>query len=120
MCAGGVLIKLVSSIIALLGFWEAADIVALFVPGFGKIPAFLWNHILIGVILMVVGIQAAWTGNAFIVKTMHWIAAAVSLWLIISSFILRELILTTGFLNDVIVGVVVLILSVWTAVALPG
>ena len=110
--------KVLSWIIALLGLWEFADIVAVFVPGFGKMPAFLWNHIIVGMILMMVGAQAALTSNAVTAKTMQWIAAAASLWLIIGSFILRNANIAAGLWNDIIVCVIVLILSVSTGLTL--
>lgn len=111
--------KVSSWIIALLGLWEFADILALFVPGFGKIQPFLWSHIIVGMILMIVGAQAALTSDAVTAKTMHWIAAAASLWLIIGSFILRNASISAGLWNDIVVGVIALILSVRTALALP-
>jgi hypothetical protein len=42
--------KVLNWIIVLLGLWEFADMAALFVPDFGKIPDFLWNHILVSLI----------------------------------------------------------------------
>jgi hypothetical protein len=42
--------------IGTLGVW---DIAALFVPNFGNIQPFVWNHIIVGLILMIVGVLAA-------------------------------------------------------------
>ena len=65
--------KVLSWVIALGGLWEFGDIAALFVPDFGKIPAHLWNHIIVGLILMIVGAWATQTSNAGIARTLHWI-----------------------------------------------
>jgi hypothetical protein len=103
-------------IIVLLGFWEFADIVALFVPDFGKMADFLWNHILVGLILMLVGVGAARTSNASTAKTMNWIAAGAGLWLTVSSFVLRYPVIHAGLWNDLIVGAIAFVLGIWAAV----
>jgi hypothetical protein len=107
--------KVLNWIIALFGLWEFGDIAALFVPGFGNIPVYVWNHIIIGFLLMIVGVWVARSSNVVIARTMNWIAAGAGLWLVISSYILRHPVLDAGFWNDVIVGVIVLILGVWAA-----
>jgi len=111
--------KVLSWIIALCGLWEFGDLAALFVPDFGKIPSFIWNHIIVGLILMIVGVWAARTSNAGTAKTMNWIAASVGVWLMISSFILRYPVITAGLWNDIIVGVIVLLLGIWAALTSP-
>lgn len=107
--------KVLNWIIALFGLWEFGDIAALFVPNFGRIQSFVWNHIIVGLILMIVGVWAAWTSNAGTARTMNWIAAGAGIWLIISSFILRRPVITAGLWNDLIVGVITLVLGVWAA-----
>ncbi len=109
------LIKVLSWIIALLGLWEFADIAALFIPDFGKIPAVLWNHIIVGLILMIVGVWGARTRSPVTAKTMNWIASGAGLWLLISSFILRYPVINAGLWNDLIVGVMAFVLGVWAA-----
>lgn len=107
--------KVLNWIIALFGLWEFGDIVALFTPGFGNIPAFVWNHIAVGMILMVVGVWAARTSHVGTAKTMDWIAAAAGGWLVIASFVLGDPITAAGLWNDIIVGVIVIVLGVWAA-----
>lgn len=111
--------KILSWLIALFGLWEFGDVAALFVPDFGKIPDFLWNHIIIGLLLMIVGIWAALTRNAGIAKTMNWTAAGTGVWLMISSLILRYPVIGGGLWNDVIVGAITFGLGVWAARARP-
>ena len=110
-------VKVLNWIIVLLGLWEFGDIAALFVPDFGQIPNFLWNHIIVGLILMTVGIWAGWTGNSRTARNMNWIAAGAGLWLMSSSFILRYPVIGVGLWNDLIVGGLAFLLGVRAAVA---
>ena len=104
--------RILSWIIALCGLWEFGDIAALFVPDFGKIQPFVWNHIIVGLILMIVGAWAARTSNADMAKAMNWIAVFAGVWLIIGSFILQYPLITAGLWNDVIAGVIASVLGV--------
>jgi hypothetical protein len=113
------LMKVLSWIIALLGLWEFADIAALFVPDFGRLPDFLWNHIIIGFLLMIVGVWAARTSNAGTAKRLHWIASGTGIWLMISSFMLRYPVIGAGLWNDLIVGATAFVLGVWADLSSP-
>ncbi len=109
--------KVVSWIIALCGLWEFGDIAALFVPGFGPIHAPLWNHIIVGFILMVIGAWAARTSSAGTAKAKHWTAAAAGGWLVIASFILRSPFTSAGLWNDIIMGGIVFMLGAWAGLS---
>lgn len=111
--------KVLSWIIAILGLWEFGDIAALFVPGFGSIPAYLWNHILVGLVLIVTGVWAARTDNAGTARTMSWIAVIAGGWLVIATLILRQSVIAIGSWNDIIVGLIVVVLGAWAALASP-
>jgi hypothetical protein len=113
------MLKMISWIIALFGLWEFADIIALFVPGFGKIHSYVWNHILVGGILMLAGSRAALTQKPGSARTMRWIASAAGAWLVIATFILRNPSPAAGLWNDLLVGASVLVLGVWSALAAP-
>jgi hypothetical protein len=106
-------------IIALSGLWEFGDITALFVPNFGTIQSFVWNHIIIGLIFMIAGITAARTSNPGTAKTMNGIIIVASVWLIVSSILLRYPVIAAGLWNDIVVGVIVLILGIWIALKSP-
>jgi hypothetical protein len=112
--------KVFGWIIALCGLWEFGDVVAPFIPGFGTVRASVWNHIIIGAILLIVGAWAALTRSAGTAKTMDWIAAVAGGWLIIASFILGNPTADVGLWNDIIVGVIVVILGAWAALAAPS
>ena len=107
--------KVLNWIIALLGFWEFADIAALFVPDFGRIPYYLWNHILIGLLVMLVSVGAARTSHASTARTMNWVAAGAGLWLMLSSFVLRYPVIEVGLWNDLLVGAMTCVLGIWAA-----
>ena len=111
--------KVLNWLIALCGLWELGDIVLPFVIGFDQVQAFVWNHIIVGMILMLAGARAALMGNVRTARTMDWVAAVAGGWLILATFLLRDLTITAGLWNDIIVGVIVLILGVWAALALP-
>ena len=111
--------KVLSWMIALAGLWEFADIAALFVPDFGKIPDFLWNHIIIGFLLMIVGVWAARTSNAGTARRLHWIAAGTGIGLMISSLMLRYPVTGAGLWNDLIVGATAFVLGVGAALSSP-
>lgn len=104
-------------IIALCGLWEFGDVVLPFVIGFGQVHVWVWNHIAVGILLMIAGVRTALTGQAGTARTMSWIAAAAGLWLILASFILGNPVLAAGLWNDILVGVIVLILGGWAALA---
>jgi hypothetical protein len=109
--------KILNWLIALCGLWEFGDIVLPFIIGFGQVRSFVWNHILVGLILMLAGARAALTGNVRTARTMDWVAAVAGVWLILATFLLRDLTITAGLWNDLIVGAIVIIFGVWAALA---
>ncbi len=109
--------KALNWIIALLGLWEFGDIAAPFVPGFGQVPAFLWNHILVGLVLMVCGVWAARTASPRTARTLDGIAALAGAWLVLASFLLGNPAAHLGLWNDIAVGAIVVILATWSAIA---
>lgn len=111
--------KVLNWIIALCGLWELGDIVLPFVIGSGNVKAFVWNHILVGMILVVAGARAALTSNVRTAKTMDGIAAVAGVWLIVAPFLLGTPEIPAGLWNDIIAGGIVFILGVWTALSLP-
>ncbi len=108
--------KTLSWIVALLGLWE---IVAPFILGFGVVPAGVWNNVIVGILLIILGAWAALTSNIGTAKTLDWIAAVVALWLIISPFILGTALIPAALWNDIIVGIIALVCAVWAALAAP-
>ena len=108
-------IKILNWLIALCGLWEFGDIALPFVIGFADVQSYVWNHILVGLLLMIAGAWAALTRDVRTARTMAWIAAAAGLWLILATFLLRGLNITAGWWNDLIIGVIVVILGIGSA-----
>jgi len=104
-------------IIAFCGLWELGDIVLPFVIGFGNVQAFVWNHIVVGMLLVFAGARAARTGNLRTARRLDWIAAVAGGWLMIAPFLLGTPEVAAGLWNDIIVGGIILILGASTALA---
>jgi hypothetical protein len=111
--------KVLNGIIALCGLWELGDIALPFVIGFGNVMPFVWNHILVGIILVFAGARAALTSDVRTARTMDWIAAIAGIWLILAPFVLGVPEIPAGLWNDMIVGGIVVILGVWAVLASP-
>lgn len=109
--------RVLNWLIALCGLWEFGDIALPFVIGFDGVQDFVWNHIAVGLILMFSGARAALTKDARTARTMDWMAVAAGLWLILATFLLRDLTSTAGLWNDLLVGGIVIVLGVWSAFA---
>jgi hypothetical protein len=50
--------KVLNWIIAFCGLWELGDIVLPFVIGFGNVQAFVWSHIIVGMLLVLASARA--------------------------------------------------------------
>ncbi len=105
--------KTLSWIVALAGVWE---IISPFVLGFSTVTAGVWDNVVVGIILIVLGVWAALTSNFNTARVLDWIAAVVGLWMIVSPFILGTSAIVTTLWNDVIVGIIALVCGAWAAV----
>ena len=106
-------------LIAFCGLWLFGDIAAFFVPGFGTVPISIWNHVVVGFILMFLGSTAALTSNVGTAKKLDLIAAIAGVWLMVARFVLGIPEMNAGLWNDLIVGLIVLILGIWAALSMP-
>jgi hypothetical protein len=107
--------KTLSWLVALVGLWE---LIAAFSIGFSASPAALWNAIIIGIALIVLGAWAAISNEDATDKTLDWLNVVLGVWLIIAPFILGYRSVAAVMANDVIVGVVVAALAGWAVSAL--
>lgn len=106
--------KTLNWLIALTGAWE---IVSPFILGYSFINFALWNAVIVGVLLLVLGIWADLSVNVQTSRGLDWIVAILGAWLIVSPFVLAySVISNTAMTNAVIVGVVALMLGIWAAV----
>ena len=91
-----------------LGLWLAVSPWALSYAA-AATPA--WNAHIVGVIIAVASIAALSTFQVW----EEWVNAALGVWLIVSPFIVGFGNLTTAVWNQLIVGIVVLVLAAWAA-----
>ena len=75
----------------------------------------VWNGVVFGII---VAILAATRFSGATGPWASWIDGLIGVWLIISPFILAYS--GTAMTNDIVVGIIVVVLGVWSALASPG
>ncbi len=97
-----------------LGAWL---IIASFIPGIvGNKTASLWNDLIVGIL---VAIFAYFSTRAK--KSMCWINFIAGLWMIVAAFIPGIVASKSGnFWNDLIVGIVIVVVAVWASLAKPS
>lgn len=104
--------KTLSWLVAIAGVW---GVIAPFILGFTDSKTILWNSIITGAALIILGVWAAISDQETTVKTLDWIKAILGVWLIIAPFVLNFSTVTAALWNDIILGIVVAVLSGWAA-----
>lgn len=102
-------VKVANGLSALVGCWEIASP---FVLGYDMLLAPTVNALIAGAIVALVSIHML---GPFHVCRMFWVVPTVGLWLIVAPVILDYAAVPRT--NDVVVGIVVVILGLWSAVA---
>ncbi len=104
-------VKVLSWITVILGVWL---IIAPFILTFPSTVA-MWNSIIVGVIVLVLSwIRAA---NPATSPGLSWINAILGLWLIVAPFVMSMASSTSTRWNDIVLGIAVIVFSVWAALA---
>ncbi|SFQ02775.1 SPW repeat protein [Tranquillimonas alkanivorans] len=94
-----------------LGIWL---IIAPFVLGYSGLPAPLWNDLVCGLLIAILaGVRLGKPAHA---EWASWTNAGIGAWLIIAPWVLAGY-LSAAVWNDVIVGIVVLVLGAYSASA---
>ena len=75
----------------------------------------MWNAIIVGVVLIVLAAWAALSEQVSLDGNLEGITMGLGLWLILAPFILTYSTTVAARLNDIIVGVVVIVLAGWAA-----
>ncbi len=97
------------------GIWL---IISPFILAFATAATPLWNTLIVGVIVLILaGIRASDPRNNI---GLSWVNLLLGIWLIISPWVLHYGDLRTAVWNDVILGIIVGILAIWSAVSTPG
>jgi len=99
-------------VIAVAGVWE---VVAPFVLSYTKHTTPMWDAIIVGIVLVVLGAWAALSNAVGTVKILSWVNAVIGLWLIVAPFVLSYTKVTAAMWNDIIVGIIVVVLGAWAA-----
>ncbi len=106
--------KILGWCVVVAGIWEA---LAPFILGYSSVAAGLWNAMIVGVVLVILAVIAVYAQKPSIVKTMEWTNSVLGLWLILAPFILGYSATGAAKVNDISVGIVVIILAVWAALS---
>ena len=106
--------KTLNWVIVIGGVWE---VLAPFILAYSDAKGAMWDAIIIGLALIVLGAWAALTNAGSTVKTLSWINAILGLWLIIAPFLLSYSKVAAAMWNDIIIGIIVLALGAWAASA---
>lgn len=95
-----------------LGAWLIA---APFVLGYSDLMAAVWNDVIVGLVVL----SFAWyrTPRPGQAVWLSWTNAVLGAWLIIAPFTLGYSDVMAGVWNDVVVGLIVLSLAIWSAMA---
>ena len=110
-------IKTLSWLIVVLGAWE---VLAPFILGYSVTASALWNEIILGIALIILAGWAALSNQRSTIKALEWINVVLGTWLILAPFIIKYTNVAAAMWNDIIVGIVVVVLAGWAALAVPG
>jgi hypothetical protein len=92
----------------ILGLWL---IVSPWILSYIAEPAAAWNGHIVGIIVAVAALAAL---IAFHIWE-EWVNVVLGIWLIVSPFILGYAMLPSALWNQIVIGLVTLILALWTA-----
>jgi ABC-type Fe3+-siderophore transport system permease subunit len=105
----------VSWLIAVAGVWE---VIAPFVLGYSDNQTALWNAIIVGVVLVILGAGAALTTEPNTERGLNGVSAVAGVWLVLAPFILGYSVIQAALWNAIIVGIIVIVLGVAAALSL--
>jgi len=110
-------IKTLSWLVVLVGAWE---VLAPFVLGYTIASGALWDAIILGIGLIIFAGWAALSNEISTIRGMNWINVILGAWLIIAPFIIGYTSFGAALWNDIIVGIVAVVLAGWAAIAAPN
>lgn len=107
--------KTLSWVTAILGIWTG---ISPFIFGYSNVTMALWDFVIVGLALLVLGVIAALSDNPGTKRGLDWVNAIIGLWLLVSPFVLGFSSFVGSAQTDaIIVGIVVIILNVWAALS---
>jgi hypothetical protein len=101
--------RTLNRVVSALGLWE---LLSAFVLLRWTVPVAFWNAFIVGALIMLMALIAQRRTEAHVDEGLEWAVAGVSLWLVVSPFLLAyDLLMPVAMWNDIIVGVVSLLLA---------
>ena len=108
--------KTLSWLVVVLGAWE---VIAPFILDTSHNAGALWDAIILGVALIILAGWAALANQFATVKTLSWINVVLGAWLILAPFVIGYTNVAAAIWNDIVVGILALLLSLWAALVVP-
>lgn len=99
----------------LAGLWL---IISPFVLGYSALRGTMWNDVIVGIIIALIAAGKLFRGRDL--QWLSWINVVLGLWLIISPFVFGNSGNTRVLYNEIIVGIVVVVLAAWSALSTRG
>ena len=101
-----------NGLLLMAGLWE---VLAPFILGYSAVPVAMWNAIIVGGVLIVLAVWAILSEQDRLDQNLDWIIAVVGMWLTLAPSALFYSTTVAALGNDLIVGVVVILLALWAA-----
>ena len=108
-------VKTASGLDILAGLWL---ILAPFLLGYTAITGALWNDIILGATVVLLAASREF-GQGYKVAWPSWINVLIGLWLIAAPFFLGYSSIVNATWNDVILGIIIAVLALWSALSTP-
>lgn len=97
-----------------LGLWL---IVAPFALAYSTVSTAVYEDVILGVVIAALGLWSALGERTRVTMGVRWVTAVAGLWVFLAPFVLAYTDTVRAMASDLIVGFVVLVLSVWEALA---
>jgi len=106
--------RIASSLNVIAGIWL---IISPFILSFNGLQPALWNTLIVGIIVVILaGIRA---GNPTLYVGLSWLNLLLGIWLIVAPFLLMYSGFQVPLWNDIILGIIVGVLALWSALEAP-
>ena len=92
--------------ILVFGIWQ---VIAAFILGYVDVGAAMWNAVIAGSVLVILGFWAARTEAPGTARGLSFTNVALGVWLVASPFLLGYNAITAALVNDLVVGSVVIV-----------
>lgn len=105
-------VRTASGLNALAAVWL---ILAPFLLAYAGLGSALWNDVVVGIVVL--GLAAVRLASPAQAIGLSWINLILGIWLIVAPFVLNYAEFLTPRWNDVILGIVIGLLAIWSAMA---